>query len=620
MFRSDLPMNVPAIELLTVHLLRAGVLETLSPTWVHGPDNVWLWPSQPVEPLRELVVTFRPGVPADKCSIHHGALPRMVGRTVVRGNENWRAGWHSPLTGDVHFDEPVGAPGFGIYPPIVVFVDDGPAYILGPVSERQSRCLWDWSADENGDLVVTARLIPWGIDGETLSGELSTEAWFFEELPTGQTLSPSLFEGYNSALQKELGPTAAQKNPDPGLTWASWNDGTFRDIDADRILGVCDFIREQIPAVRWVQIDDGWAGPAAVPASEDGSVAMSDFGALYRPERLADDPRFPMGLKGIADEIRARGLRPMIWLTPAVAEGSALYQEHPEWFLTETRLSWMPEMRFLDFSVPETREFVEQALDMVFTEWGFEGTKLDFWTMTFEETNVRLANAERTAIEWMGWFLTAVRKRIPEDGLILHCIGLPFGTAFRAPWCDHFRYYADSEGSCGVQSMAREQALWAAILMGLYRVQQFWIPNGDGFGLFDHIKLPANEHRRWAAFMLASGSTTELCGWLHEKADLEAVGRVKLVGEYARTGGNLRLPGYDFVTDPPTPPSVWVRHGESGDRLVGVTNWSDSPISVRLPGDGTYRDLFGTGVHAGGDYVWVGSRDGLALVPVEAAS
>jgi Melibiase len=613
-------MSLSEIELVSVSLVRAEEVVALAPQWTPGPANSWIWTSQPVPPHREVVMTIRPGVLAKDCRIHHGALPRMVGRTIVRGDEDWRAGWHSPLTGDVHFEEPVGAPGFGIYPPLVVFVDDGPTYLLGPISERQSRCLWEWKADEEGLLEVTARVIPWGIDGNQATGALNTEAWFFQAFPRGQTLEPAVFEGYNAALQRELGPTASQKNPDPGLTWATWNDGTFRDIDEDRILGVCDFLRTHIPAVRWVQIDDGWAGPAAVPMPEDGSLAMSDFGALYKPEKLDDDPRLPNGLKGLADEIRARGLRPLIWLTPAVADGSDLYREHPEWFLTKARLSWMPEMRFLDFSVAETRAFVEKALDLVFLEWGFEGTKLDFWTMTFEETNVELANGERTAIEWMGWFLDAVRARIPEDGLILHCIGLPFGASFRARWCDHFRYYADSEGSCGVQTMAQEQALWAAVLFGLYRVQQFWIPNGDGFGLFDHIQLPANEHRRWATFMMATGSTTELCGWLHQKTDTEAVERVKIVAENARMGDSVRLPGYDFATDPSTPPSIWVREGSDGNRLIGLTNWTDDPVFLTIPDTGRYCELFSGKFYLGGESVLVGGRDGLALVPVGSES
>jgi len=594
---------------------------TLLPNWVNESEHSWVWPSGAMEPHREMIVTFRPGVRADRCVIHHGGLPRMVGRTVARGDEDWKSGWHSPLTGDVHFEEPVGAPGFGVYPPIVVMVDDGPTYLLGPISERQSRCQWEWGAEEDGMLVVTARLIPWGIDGDELTGPLSSEAWFLEVFPSGQKLEPTVFACYNRALQRELGPTACQRNPNPGLTWATWNDGTFRDIDSDRILGICDFVRKEIPAVRWIQVDDGWAGPGSVPATEDGSLAMSDLGALYRPERLAGDPRFPRGLKGLADDIRARGLRPMLWLTPAVADGSLLYQEHPGWFLTEARLSWMPEMRFLDFSIPETRNFVEEALDLVFTEWGFEGTKLDFWTMTFEETNVQLAHSERTAIEWMEWFLSAVRARIPEDGLVLHCIGLPFGTPFRAPWCDHFRYYADSEGSCGVQDMAREQALWAAVLSGLYGVQQFWIPNGDGFGLFDHIHLPANEHRRWASFMLASGSTTELCGWLHQKTDAAAVARVKIVAEHARLGGKLTLPGYDFAANPPAPPSVWVHERSPSEHLIGLTNWSDDEVVLTIPTDGkvsvTYRDLFSDRRFTAGDSVTIGSRDGYALVPME---
>ena len=583
----------------------------LDAAWIVRGEGEWEILPDVFPPHKELVFTLRTGWQASECRVHHPALVRLVGRSVVGGDEDWHQGWHSPLTQDMHFAEPVGAPGFGIYPPIVVFGPDGTGWLTGPTSEVASRCLWEWGSDHTGELVVTARLVPWGVQGDTRPRR--GEGWFLKQFEGG--LSPELFDSYNDAIGRQLDPTPAQRNPDVGLTWATWNDGVFRDIDHDRIDAMCTWLAQELPQVRWVQADDGWAGPAATIDNEDGTLGMSDFGVFYRPERLDGDARFPGGMKAVADMIRSHGFRPALWLTPAVMAGQPLYLEKPEWFLTEARLNWMPEMRFLDFSRADVREFVQDALDLVFKEWGFEGTKLDFWTMTFEETNVRLSEDGPTAVEWMDWFLEQIRRRIPSDGLVLHCIGLPFGGPWRSKWCDHFRYYADSEGSCGVQEMVREQAVWAAYIAGLYGLTRFWGMNGDGFGLFDHIHLPADEHRRWAAFMLGSGSTTELSGWLYRKSDHPGVPIIKTVAGHATFGSRIELPGYDYASEPVLPPAVWVRHDRDGGHLVGVCNWTDSAVEIEIPGEGPYRCVL-TGRHtAGGQAVTVAARDGLALVP-----
>jgi hypothetical protein len=119
--------------------------------------------------------------------------------------------------------------------------------------------------------------------------------------------------------------------------------------------------------------------------------------------------------------------------------------------------------------------------------------------------------------------------------------------------------------------------------------------------------------------MLASGSTTELCGWLHQKSDAEAVERVKLVARHAHTGGMVHLPDYNFSSDPPRPPSTWVYEQSDGDHLIGLTNWTDEPTSLTVPrfGDqpGTYQDIFSNAILAAGDHVTVPARDGLALIP-----
>ncbi|HWD37651.1 MAG TPA: hypothetical protein VG944_02300 [Fimbriimonas sp.] len=553
---------------------------------------------QPISAYR--LVFELPFEPEDDPLIHHASVPRMKKAGSVRIKDDFGEGLRSDLTASYHFDERPGQQSFGLFPPLVVLGEQSNGWILGPTSEQKARCSFGWSLNNQGRVVVDVQFDFWATQRlhYVWPDNYEGETFFVQRLPVGKTLGPCLFDGYHRSLQGG-GRAGAGPNAKSELFWGSWNDGALRNIDSCRIVGAARWLRENVPNVKWIQIDDGWAGPSDAVAGtvENGceSLEMSDLGVFYRPEFLQGDPRFPGGMGRLAREIKELGLKPMIWLTPTVTQTSPLFLEHPGLFQDYARLHFVPQMRFFDFSVPEARDYVRKCFDTIFGEWGFEGCKLDFWSMGFEQRDIRSRHGKQTAVEWMTWFMETLRSYVGEDGLLIYGIDLPFGSPFRGRFFDQYRYYADSEGSCQDPDSMREQAMWAAYLTGLYQTQRYWVPDGDGLGLFDHFHMPVRHYRRWGAFLLGSGTLTELAGWLHQKAPSERLGFLKRFASHARLGSRVELPGYDFLGAVDRAPSVWIRHDGPDEKVLALTNWTDSKerhrITVEMLGCGRKVNL-----------------------------
>jgi alpha-galactosidase len=118
----------------------------------------------------------------------------------------------------------------------------------------------------------------------------------------------------------------------------------------------------------WFQIDDGW------------QPRVGDW--------LETRPTFPQGLKPLADQARALGFRPGLWLAPFVAEKrSALLREHPEWAERDERGNWVAAgfnplwsgtFYALNPDHPGLRQHLRRVFDRLLGDWGFDGLKLDF--------------------------------------------------------------------------------------------------------------------------------------------------------------------------------------------------------------------------------------------------
>jgi alpha-galactosidase len=159
----------------------------------------------------------------------------------------------------------------------------------------------------------------------------------------------------------------------PPTGWCSWY--CFGpSVTAQQVRDNLDVIATSMPALRYVQIDDGYQS------------AMGDW--------LDTGAAFGGNVRTVLADIRQRGFEPAIWVAPFVAEEkSALFQSHPHWFITDADGAPLRSDRVtfggwrrgpwyaLDGTHPEAQSHLERVFRTMRTEWGCTYFKLDanFW-------------------------------------------------------------------------------------------------------------------------------------------------------------------------------------------------------------------------------------------------
>ncbi|MCY0879676.1 MAG: alpha-galactosidase [Firmicutes bacterium] len=116
-----------------------------------------------------------------------------------------------------------------------------------------------------------------------------------------------------------------------------------------------------------VVIDDGWFGDR-----RDDRRSLGDW--VSNPEK------FPRGIKGVADDLHALGLKCGLWVEPEmVSRESRLYQEHPEWCLgiPDRSLSEGRHQLVLDLSNPQVVDWMVEWLGRLIEETGIDYVKWD---------------------------------------------------------------------------------------------------------------------------------------------------------------------------------------------------------------------------------------------------
>lgn len=145
---------------------------------------------------------------------------------------------------------------------------------------------------------------------------------------------------------------------------------------------------------------------------------------------LVPNAKFPHGMKAAADQIRAAGMMPGIWLAPFAAEKkSILVHEHPDWLLRDE--NGEPQMGGcnwsgfygLDIYNPEVRAYLKEVFDTVVHDWGYKLLKLDFLYAA-----CLIPRRDKTRAEVMYDGMRFLRE-LSGDALILGC-GVPLAPAF----------------------------------------------------------------------------------------------------------------------------------------------------------------------------------------------
>ena len=288
----------------------------------------------------------------------------------------------------------------------------------------------------------------------------------------------AVFDGWFDALG--VRPRTAEK-----LTgYSSWYN-RYQDISSQSI---ADDLRGCAQVLRpgdLFQIDDGW------------EPFVGDW-------LETDRKKFPDGLRPLVEEIHARGFQAGLWLAPFVAQkGSALYQEHPDWFYRVDGKPWYCGVNWggfyaLDIDNAAVVDYLERVFCRVFDEWGFDLVKLDFLygAAPFGNERESRAGRMRRAMELL--------RELCGDKLILGC-GVPLMPAFGL--ADYCRVSCDVgldwDGSWLMRQTHRERvSTRQAIGNSIFRRQlngRAWLSDPDVFFLReDNLKLTQEQKEKLA--------------------------------------------------------------------------------------------------------------------------
>ncbi len=411
------------------------------------------------------------------------------------------------------------------------------------------------------------------------AGAVLKDAWYLGTVDRADDLQ-AIFARYLNVLREKLPPMYGSTGINRhSLVWGSWNDGIFRDITQEKMLKTAEFLADNFPTVKWIQVDDGYAALATNETSAHG------LGMPYEGEAGVAKDKFPAGLKDFTDKVRQTGLKPAVWIGGALPDVVPLAKDHPEWFVDYSYRT--PNRRVLDVSKPEVRAYMCRALDYFLNESGFCGVKQDFWSYAFEDSRPLLAYQEGSGYQWRDWWLKEIRKRIPSEGYLQTGCDIVMANPFLGEFFTNYRYGIDI-GS-GNWEHVKTNFLWGTACFAL-QVGDLIVPNSDSVGLFPG--LTDTEAMLCINYCLISRSMVEIAGWLYnEHQDNPRFKILKKAVCCPNNGQNVYFSGHHYrETD--DAPAVWYLKSphfsllEDNQRLpvrtVALFNTQDCPQTIRF--------------------------------------
>ena len=403
-----------------------------------------------------------------------------------------------------------------------------------------------------------------------------TDVWYIGSTDHADDLD-RIFEEYSAVLRTKLPANYGASNINrDNLVWGTWNDGIFRNISESLILQEASYLKKNFPTVRWIQLDDGYA--VHVPPAHG-------LGVPYEGEEGIDPKKFPRGLRHMTDEIRRIGLRPAIWIGGFCAHSTRIYREHPEWFCDYS--CRIQDQSPLDPSVPEAREYMAHALDVLLTEYGFEGMKHDFWSYAFEDSHPLYHQKTKSGYFYRDWWLKEIRSRLASDGYLQTGCDIVMGNPFLGQYFTNYRYGIDI-GS-GVWDHVKTTFFWGAACFSLH-ISDLFVPNSDAIGLFPDL----NDTDAMFAlnYCIVSRSMVEIAGKLSENQNHPRLPLLKKAACNVNNGQEVWLLDYDY-RKPGThlPKGFFFKSAffssEEGNplmplRTAGLFNASEKPCRIRF--------------------------------------
>lgn len=346
-----------------------------------------------------------------------------------------------------------------------------------------------------------------------------------------------LFDDYSALLRTRLsGNSGAEPANRHTLIWDSWNDGIYRNVSQDMLIGEAKAVKALFPNVEWFQLDDGYSAFC----DKNPDLSAHGLGVAYEEEEGVDKHKFPDGLKGYTDKIKAIGLKPSIWIGGLCPVQSKICEEHPEWFIDYTyRIDFS---RPLDVSREEVREYILYAFDELVVKSGFEGVKLDFWSYAFEDSHNLLHSFEKSGYEYREWLHKTLRKKIPVYGYLQTGCDVCAGNPFIGKYFNNYRFGLDV--GAGNWNNIKTTMFWGMACLTTHTGDLF-IPNSDAIGLLPGLN--DTDFMFVVNYQIVTRTLVEISGRFSKKdIDKNRLKIIKRATQYLNNGENVYFPRYDY--------------------------------------------------------------------------
>ena len=371
---------------------------------------------------------------------------------------------------------------------------------------------------------------------ELAKNETIVDEWFVGVTDKADDID-RIFENHTNLVRERLKHARGRRDINRhSMIWDSWNDGIFRDISEELVCDIAKKIKKLFPTCEWIEIDDGYSALCY----DNPDLCAHGLGVPYEGEEGIDYKKFPNGLKAFTDKIKEIGLRPAIWVGGLVPTTSKLFTEHPEWFIDYTRR--VTDTEPLDVSIPEVSQYMKRAIEVLLSEYGFEGIKHDFWSYAFEDRFDLLKYKNKSGYEHRKWWLKTICDNIPEDGYLEACCDIGEGNPFLSEFCNNYRYGNDIQSGsweCIISSMS-----WGLGSMATH-IGDMYIPNSDSIGLLPNLN--DKEFYLWLNYVLITRSMVEISGkFLDGEIDQKRLEVLQKVSCNINNGQDVYLYDFDY--------------------------------------------------------------------------
>ena len=327
-------------------------------------------------------------------------------------------------------------------------------------------------------------------------------------------------------------------------------------------LEALDANRKSLP-IKYVQIDDGWFY----------------YSGHWEPTNYCPD-----GMKRVADEIKAHGYIPGIWLSPFVADFG---EDDPrrDWFVKNWDDDTCYKEPALDFSHPEARKFLFEVFHKVSHDWGYRYIKIDLITNRLAPG--RYFDPSFTALKNFREGMKIIRSAVTEDTFLLACTA-PLSSA--AGICDGMRVSGDIFGEWN-----SVKHIYNAVFKRYYTNRRWYINDADCLIIRksenEDLECRRNctrnddEIQTFVTAMAASGGIL----MLSDKLGNLSGEQIQLLSKLFPLNTETALP-LDLM-DSVTP--GYLDLGRRGHmHIYALINWSDEPCSMTVQTDGGYAFEF----------------------------